>query len=325
MCEIRHRLRLGVKRSTTNPGRQTLRNRYSLTRERSIGLKDKLPLQRAGTAGETRMWCRMCQQDVPAIALAAGDSFETEYCCARCNQLFDKNVHTVDEEHVSEPIMTDGDTSLGVRMAPPVDFDDWGLDLESMDAERLLVAPMPAQKPVAQTADPAHDLAADWHLGGMLTLAPTPTATPASSPQSITKRDKPRTSVIGWLLILFGVTAFVCGGVLMGLSIAQGRSELWRMGMPLALVVGQGGLLVGLILQLERVWQSHRKASARLNEVDEHVADLQTTADLLGTTHSGPSQAFYHHMASGANTEMMLADLKGQMDMLAAQMVRSRR
>jgi hypothetical protein len=224
----------------------------------------------------------------------------------------------MNEEHAPELAMAEGETT----MLPPVDLDSWDLDLESVGTEQLLAASMPTVATNQRPHDPAHDMAADWHLGGM--LAPVATATPTNNHQPNVKKQKPRTSLIGWLLILCGVTAFVCGGVLMGMSLAQGRAELWRMGLPLALV-GQGGLLVGLVLQLERVWQSHRRASARLHEVDEHVADLQTTTDLLGTTHSGPSQAFYHHMAGGANTEMMLADLKGQMDMLAAQMVRGRR
>ena len=263
----------------------------------------------------------MCQQDVPAIALAASDTGETDFCCARCNQLFDTDMTKLNEAYTPELAMADGYTTTEASMLPPVDLDSWDFDLESVHAERLLATSTSSRATNTQVTNPAHDMAADWHLGGMLAPVAAATATQASSHHPNTK---PRTSLIGWLLILCGVTAFVCGGVLMGMSLAQGRGELWRMGLPLA-IVGQGGLLVGLVFQLERVWQSHRRASARLHEVDEHVADLQTTTDLLGTTHSGPSQAFYHHMAGGANTEMMLADLKGQMDMLAVQMVRGRR
>jgi hypothetical protein len=206
-----------------------------------------------------------------------------------------------------------------INLRPPVDLDALDLELDSLEHQRALMGFDTARTSQRKPPDAAHDLVSDWHLGALLA--------PAANTNVEIKREetaKPRASFFGWLLMLCGIMAFACGAVLMGMSLAQGRSELWRMGLPLALV-GQCGLIVGLVLQLERVWQNHRRANDRLREVDEHVSDLKLTTDLLSTSQSGPSQAFYHHMAGGANTELLLADLKGQMDLLAAQVARRSR
>ena len=205
--------------------------------------------------------------------------------------------------------------NMRVSSRPPIDVDAWDLDLDALDTEHMLVTSHSHTDTRPRSHDLGHEMAANWHLGGSLVQA----SASKNETESQAGKNKPRASLLAWMLMLAGIMAFACGAVLMGMSIIQARSELWRMGLPLALV-GQAGLVVGLILQLERYWQCHRKASKKLSEVDEQVADLQVTTGLLGSTHSGPSQAFYHHMANGANTELMLADLKGQMDMLAAQM-----
>ena len=112
---------------------------------------------------------------------------------------------------------------------------------------------------------------------------------------------------------------FVCGAVLLGWSLVAHRGELWSLGMPIALA-GQLGLLVGLVLQLERLGDDNRRTVDKLESVDERLDDLKHTATLLSTGHTAPSQAFYAHMAGGASPQLLLADLKGQLDILAVQM-----
>ncbi len=95
-----------------------------------------------------------------------------------------------------------------------------------------------------------------------------------------------------------------------------GRPELWTIGLPVA-IGGQIALLIGLILQLERLWHDSRHAADRLKAVDEQLHDLKTTTTLLGTGHASPGGAFYAHMADGAGPHLLLTDLKGQLDLLA--------
>ena len=58
--------------------------------------------------------------------------------------------------------------------------------------------------------------------------------------------------------------------------------------------------------------------------MDESLADLKHATTMLGTTHSSAAQSFYVHMAEGASPELMLADLKGQLDMLTLRLARQR-
>jgi len=127
------------------------------------------------------------------------------------------------------------------------------------------------------------------------------------------------TNLTVWTAISLGVMLLACGGSLLGWSVLGHREDLWSIGLPIA-VGGQVLLLLGLIVQLERLWHQHRDAAAKLAAVDRQLHDLRNTTALLGTTHSAPAAAFYSHMAGGANPQLLLADLKGQLDLLAVQM-----
>src|SRR5262249_37993020 len=106
-------------------------------------------------------------------------------------------------------------------------------------------------------------------------------------------------------------------------SLATGRADLWSLGMPITLG-GQFALLLGLLLQLESLWEGNRNTVDKLDEVDDRLDDLKQTATLLSSSHSSQAQAIYVRMAGGASPHLLLADLKGQLDLLAVQMAKSR-
>ena len=95
-----------------------------------------------------------------------------------------------------------------------------------------------------------------------------------------------------------------------------GRQELWNIGLPVALV-GQIALLVGLVLQLDRLWRDSREAAAKLDNVDEQLHDLKAATTLLGTAQGPAATTFYSHFAGGASPQLLLTDLKSQIDLLA--------
>jgi hypothetical protein len=107
-----------------------------------------------------------------------------------------------------------------------------------------------------------------------------------------------------------------CGGVLLGWSVLSGHEHLWSIGMPIA-VAGQILLLLGFVLQIDRLWHDNREQAAKLDDVDDQIDDLRNTTSLLDTTHSTPATSFYAHFASGASPSILLADLKSQLDLLA--------
>lgn len=93
--------------------------------------------------------------------------------------------------------------------------------------------------------------------------------------------------------------------------------------MPLTLL-GQAGLILGLVLQLEGLWTTNKKTAITLRELDGELKNVRQATTLLTTTKSSGAQSFYMHLAEGASPHLLLADLKGQMDLLAQQMGRER-
>lgn len=126
-------------------------------------------------------------------------------------------------------------------------------------------------------------------------------------------------SFAAWTSICLGLMAFACGGVLLGWSVLGQRSELWSLGVPITLV-GQVALLVGLCLQLDRLWSENRDTSKRLGQMDEQLEELRQTTRLMGTPYHSASQSFYTHLSEGASPKMLLSDLKSQIDLLAVRM-----
>lgn len=206
-------------------------------------------------------------------------------------------------------------------MTEPPTCDGWELDQQLRHIEQVLGAEkVGAEKPnsgqlgtayqqQAARLDPSHAGPAAWH--------PLPSAKPART----AKRESTRPLVAGlvWAALSLGTTAFVCGGILLGWSIYADRSELWDVGMPIAMC-GQIALLIGLVLQLDRLWHDSRQAADKLDDVDEQLHELKATTTMLGTTRGPSASAFYSHLADGAGPQLLLNDLKGQLDLLAVKL-----
>ena len=266
------------------------------------------------------MWCSRCQQDVPAISKTEGG-----FRCARCGNV------SAQPTLPSEPALALGQIpDYGIDLSghdpatpmPVGPLADWQFDDELQSVERVLRTAAAADGPVAPLAStyrfdpPQLDLlplqAAEARR--QLDLA---TYQPVAAPRE-------RSSWLAWTIMAAGLMALVCGGVLLGWSVIDKRPQLWTLGLPIA-VAGQCGLLLGLLAQLERLWQTGRASQQRLAEVDRRLSDLGAQTVLLGTTHSTASKAFYTHMVDGASPQVLLADVKGQLDMLAVRMGHSSR
>ena len=194
---------------------------------------------------------------------------------------------------------------------PSLRFDGWELGEQLKHVERVLAAEKTTRKMECSPrirVDQAHELAERHHR---------PQRSRPSRQRTL--QVSSFLSVVIWPLMGVGLMAFVCGGVLVGWSLLTGRNELWTLGLPTALI-GQIGLLTGLLFQLERIWGHHRTAVAKLEHVDEELHDLKTTTTLLSTTHSPAGAAFYAHLAGGASPQLLLTDLKSQLDLLAVKL-----
>jgi hypothetical protein len=249
------------------------------------------------------MWCKRCQQDVPGIADA-----EHGTACARCGAAM--RTVRIDKASAGKNAGIDALAATALVDDAPT-IDTWQLDEELSEAERLLKA-----------FSPLTAVDANWP-GAM--LHPTGGSTRFDQVNRHTDSTSIRAQASGgfvaWLFLLAGTTALVCGGVLVGWSLYASRPSLCNLGLPF-LLGGQAALLLGVVLQLLRFWQNHRAAAERLAQVDRQLGDLEQTTSLLGNTYGAGSSTFFAHLAEGASSHMLLADLKGQMDLLAMKMSR---
>jgi hypothetical protein len=213
---------------------------------------------------------------------------------------------------------TDEDLTVSdLPNTPPMHWDDWQLDADADELQRLLEqfdAMADVESPDTKPGDEGPSAA--------LTHA-------AISPVPAELRRKrrvksARTPWFAWLVFSVGLMLLVCGSVLTVWSLLTARSELWVIGVPIALA-GGASLLISFVLQLESLWSGHRETLHMLSEIEERMAELRHTTAMLNTSHSGASHAFYSHMADGASPHLMLADLKSQLDLLAVQMSRENR
>ncbi len=265
------------------------------------------------------MWCRICGQDVPGIP-----SFEEgEYSCARCGeQVGPISSQPTTAPQSASPSKEESAQAGNARTAaqrPPI-YDGWEIDEELRHFRRVLgSAPVPSQS----AAQPRFRLDAGHGV-------PHPKLKRARRSSRKTRRiaETPKErapgdrllAVLAWTTLFLGTVVFACGLALIGWSINTGRQDLWAIGAPIILA-GQVVLVLGLVLQLDRIWRDSRQAAAKLETVDEQIHDLKTATTLLGTTH-GPSSAFYAHWAGGAGAEILLSDLKSQLDLLAVKLSR---
>ena len=157
-------------------------------------------------------------------------------------------------------------------------YDGWELDEQLRHIDRVLKAGKAQAGPPGDGGvfrfDPPHAGPSGNHVS---------TTTPARRRTAPNADRGSATGAITWLALSLGTASFVCGGILLGWSMATGRQELWTIGLPVTLV-GQVGLLLGLVLQLDRLWHDNHAAAARLDNVGEQLNDLKAATTLLGAS-----------------------------------------
>jgi hypothetical protein len=261
------------------------------------------------------MWCSNCHEDVPAHA-SAGEAA----CCARCGQALDHDGSGANSiERIFEMgqwgVELDAATERGTAVAESTRIeDDWLLEQELKQLKRRIGQPIGTPSIEQNLGQQSSLLEPSWRIDQAHLALPSKISPPAAQEQS-----ERRHSPIAWLIMSLGLMTFMCGAVLLGMALLGGRSHLWGLGMPMTLA-GQFGLLLGLVLQMDSLWQANRRTTETLDQVDHRLQEINHTTTMLGTTHSAPAQSFYAHMAAGANPQLLLADLKGQLDLLAVRM-----
>ena len=261
---------------------------------------------------QSAMWCSTCQQDVPAIAVPEHGN---RLGCARCHGSFGER--TKPEVAAASDIQPGAAEATPDPSFAPPPLDDWNLDadlaavtrlMQSLRLEHAGVPAVPSSPTSSRTKTAFHDLHPAQALTGHHFHA-------ASTGK--------RSHWFAWPALMLGMMGFTCGAVLLTWSFLTGRGDLWTYGMP-AVLGGQALLVLGLVLQLEGLWHNNRETRDTLQELDRELAELRHATTLLTSSQSSAGQSFYAHMAEGASPNLLLADVKGQLDLIAARLSQSR-
>jgi hypothetical protein len=257
------------------------------------------------------MWCKKCQQDVPAIA----SSVERKYCCPRCGEAVGGQASSTMETKQSPS----DSVSDAAHASEIPSYDSWELDNQlwqlgqalQIDTNRNRSEGKDFQHEIARL-DSAHNCISPRHS------PPKPTSRKRKIKSRLATKSSVLLGFLIWAVLSLGTAALVCGGILLGWSMMAARNELWEIGLPIA-IGGQVSLLIGLVLQLNVFWHSNKNTRDKLDEVDEKLHDLKKTASRLGAVHRPSSTSFNTHMVGRANPQLLLSDLKSQLDLLERQ------
>lgn len=233
------------------------------------------------------MWCQACRQDVPSLPSRAEGGFR----CGRCGGRVAADPAPADAAPLDQDVELDDaekPSSPAICLRPPLDLDDWETEDQLRAAERALRrfghgAGGNAPPSIRRFDPPA--LRVD---------AVDPPQREPARPQPA-PRPRRLMAALAMLALSLGLMAFACGGALMAWGWIDGRNELWNLGTPIALA-GQCVMLLGLLLQLERLWRSGGDTTNQLKRVDEQLRDLERSAQLQNAAGAGSAHAFYAHL-----------------------------
>lgn len=264
------------------------------------------------------MWCRHCQQDVPAVAAPGGIG---KVVCARCQQelgggspahvtaICDHGIPLDDhrDEHDRDPV---------------AELSDWQTEQRFRHLARTLRNATGTSRIVHRAGatsyrrfDPPQDLPADTEPISVHSSVSSPNR--AAANRYLPSRRSTGGQVLAWLIVLCGFLAFCCGAAVISWAIVDEIPLYWDIGTAMALV-GQGLLIAGLVLVLSRLWRSSCYANHKLHEIHWQLGEVQRTAQTIVGLRNGNAPAFYAELARGASPQMLLASLRGQLEQLSA-------
>jgi len=207
----------------------------------------------------------------------------------------------------------------------PLPFDDWELDEQLRHIERVLRTAKArarqadtGQQRQVMRYDAAHAGPPTWHIPlAERQRQRRPDAIPAGKSRGLL-----------WSMVTSLVLSVGTIGVVAAAACWDGRwpKDVPNFGASVGPVaaMGQIALLVGLVLQIDRLWRHSHQTVAKLDLVDAQLHEIKTNTTLLGANQS-PASIFYTHLAHGAGAQLLLTDLKSQLDLLAMKIAQDER
>lgn len=273
------------------------------------------------------MWCKSCRQDVPGIASLDEGAFH----CARCGTRVGRRRSALADAAVAQDICDQGidlEGDVDLEPSPTEALHQWAEDEHLENVRRLLrpfstgeaptgMNPAVGEKqirfdpPASQSLRvplPQAALHAMASVGHQATSPQFQLAPQRVAPNPMVRPQRTTVEVLfgalAWCVVSLGLMGLVCGGVLTGWSLATARAELWKFGLPTAL----GGLAV-LAFGLLLAFVAKQSARNRMTQA--------ATATNLPVGYAAPS---YATPGEANASPAVLAELRGQLDRLTAQM-----
>ena len=125
--------------------------------------------------------------------------------------------------------------------------------------------------------------------------------------------------MMAWMLATLGTMGMLFGVGMLAWSLAAPEPLLWNWGLGITLA-GQSVMVAALIQLLASLWNQSRLATSRLAAVQDDLDELQRTADVLVATRTGGAASFYADVARQANPQLLLVNLKGQLEELSSRL-----
>ena len=262
------------------------------------------------------MWCSHCQQDVPAVA----GSVEGPLICPRCDERFDTELNTV--------------TNFAHACVHPADT---GVSLDSIDSKPDLAPPINRLEQeethqrlrrigrslrTAYRHDPGFGTSPSLSWSNDLSVGVGPSLRGAGKQgrhRTIERSTPTFISRLIGLLLLAGVIGFAGGAGLLVWAAAFQLPGAWHWGMT-STIAAEGVLILGLTWMAGRLWRNSRKLNYQLADVEEQLYDIERLTGSLTGSRMSCSQHYYDHFNQGASSQMLLANLRGQVDQLAQRM-----
>jgi hypothetical protein len=209
--------------------------------------------------------------------------------------------------------------------AAPFRTDDWAARQRVRNVARELRRPNPAAIHATNRVasdrlrlDPPNDLFVQFEQATAPGFA---NATLPTSTTAIQQQQAPHTGqLLAWLVVVTSALVLSTGLGTIAWSLSSHDLRYWNLAIGLS-IGGQGGLILGLVMLIARLWRSSRYAAAKLHDVHARLGQVQQAAEAWNANRASSAPAFYADLVRGASPHIMLANLKGQVDQLATRML----
>ncbi len=253
------------------------------------------------------MWCRHCQQEVPAMGISSA----TGRRCARCHR---------GAEPSREKLRVDLGSSEESKPTPQPN--SAYPPLSETNARRAIDRALRTAQATISAGAATHTLRFDLAQTGLQperaakgTSRPSHTASPVAVPRGPSASGQ----FLAWALAAVGATVLGLGIGFITWSLTGERADLWTPGL-IATLTGQGLLIVGLLQIMANLWAAGRQAAYRLGQVHDELRQLRRTTEEAAGRHASSATQFYADVARNAGPEMLVGNLRSQLDQLAARL-----